>query len=276
MLELSNVTICAIDTRTPALALTALERSMRDISYATAILFLNDRSGLEERAERSGIRLIGIPTIASKEAYSNFILRELSAWIETDFVLVIQWDGFVVNAASWTDAFFDNDYIGSLWHNFEGQRAVGNGGFSLRSRRLLVAMQDDSMTISHPEDVCICHCNRARLESKHGIRFATPELAARFAYERVPSSTATFGFHGAYNLPDVLTPVEMLAMTREMPFELACTMDLRELAEVLVSRRQYEAANELLGKHLRTRNRLARTLYQWTRMQFRQRLTGRA
>jgi hypothetical protein len=50
--------------------------------------------------------------------------------------------------------------------------ACGNGGFSLRSRRLLQALQDPRIALSVVEDETICRTFRPLLERDYGIRFA--------------------------------------------------------------------------------------------------------
>jgi hypothetical protein len=78
---------------------------------------------------------------------------------------------------------------------------VGNGGFSLRSRRLMeIVATDPAITTYHPEDVAICRTHRRHLERAHGIRYAPEEAARRFSIEgyKQPGRTYTneFGFHG--------------------------------------------------------------------------------
>ena len=52
--------------------------------------------------------------------------------ISTPFVLVIQWDGYIVDPSAWANAFRKYDYVGAVVHDKRGT-FVGNGGFSLRS-----------------------------------------------------------------------------------------------------------------------------------------------
>lgn len=115
----------------------------------------------------------------------------------------MQWDGFVVRPEAWDPGFLDFDYIGAIWPQFDDGAVVGNGGFSLRSKRLLEACQSLDVS-SHPEDVTICRTHRVLLEQEFGIRFADPATAARFSYERSNRTGAEFGFHGAFNLPSHL------------------------------------------------------------------------
>jgi hypothetical protein len=272
MLQLDNVTLCGVDTRTPYLALQALRHSMRAIRFGAVILFANDEPELSERALESGITLVDVGPINNIVDYSNFMLMGLADRIPTEFALTTQWDGFALHPDAWTREFLEYDYVGALWADRTGDRAVGNGGFSLRSKRLLQALCGSDIVITHPEDLCICDVNRERLERDHGIRFAPPPLASRFSYEHVRSSTKTFGFHGIFNLIDALTPSEMLELTRQMTRDMVFGAGARGLARALVYDGQYEAARELLKKRIAGGDRRWRTLSLWVRMWFRQHL----
>jgi hypothetical protein len=84
---------------------------------------------------------------------------------------------------------------------------VGNGGFSLRSRRLLETPRAYGMPYLedrgfYNEDGNICVYNRKFLLDI-GIRYAPIDVAARFSKEYdVPENTGieTFGFHGMGNI----------------------------------------------------------------------------
>jgi len=140
MLDLPTVTLCCIDTANHALALRALERSRSSTRFART-LFLTDTlpKGLSVPA---GVDVATIARIASRDDYSRFILKSLLPYFGTPHVLVVQWDGYVVNPAAWDPAFLDCDYIGATWFWQPPGKRVGNGGFSLRSRRLFEALQD--------------------------------------------------------------------------------------------------------------------------------------
>jgi hypothetical protein len=143
---------------------------------------------------------IRINPIRSIRDYSSFLLHSLYHFIEEEHFLVIQWDGFPLRAELWQPEFLGYDYIGAPWGNAPEHLAVGNGGFSLRSKKLLKALQgnpvkvDSSLTDSHVEDVLIGKYYRPYLESE-GIRYAPLEVASRFSTED-PKSLETFGFHG--------------------------------------------------------------------------------
>jgi hypothetical protein len=146
-----------------------------------------------------------IPKISSIEEYSSFIIKELANYVITDHVLVAQWDGFVWKPELWDDEFLKYDYIGAPWPSnilhpgVPKHFNVGNGGFSLRSKRLQQFLRDDpNITMHRAEDVAICQLNRAYLEAK-GFTFAPYELAKKFSWECLPQSPA-FGVHARLKL----------------------------------------------------------------------------
>lgn len=146
--------------------------------------------------------VVQIEPIDSIAKYSHFMIHKLNSYIDTDFVLIIQYDGFILNPVAWTDEFLEYDYNGAPWFR-RGEMVVGNGGFSLRSKKLLEILQKDPDIIpipeKEPEDIYICYDLREILEKK-GIRFAPVELAKRFSIEMNEivggKWTDQFGFHG--------------------------------------------------------------------------------
>lgn len=199
-IQLPAVTLCAVTTVNLAATLAAMRRCLDRADFAEAILFSNTPPG----AAHPDIRHVPIDRLVSGADYSRFVMKRLEPHIGTSHCLLIQWDGFVVDAEAWDDRFLEFDYIGSVWPQFDDGHVVGNGGFSLRSRKLLAALGSDEFAAVHPEDVSIGRTYRGRLESEHGIRFADAETAQRFAFERRSSATPSFGFHGVFNMIEVL------------------------------------------------------------------------
>ncbi len=232
-LALPQVTLVAVDTRAPLLATQALLRSMSGIDFARAILFTHEWN---PKRPLPGIEIVDIDAITSSAEYSHFILRLMPSWVRTSHVLVTQWDGFVVEPWAWTNSFLAYDYVGAPWPDQPDSRAVGNGGFSLRSRRLLAAGMDLRIDDEHPEDVALCRTYRNLLEREHGVSFAPISLARRFAYENDDSQGPTFGFHGSYNLPRVLDEPTLATWLDTLPDEFFRGRDARRLARALVSR----------------------------------------
>jgi hypothetical protein len=256
MIELPELTLACVDTRTPDLALAAIERCRAQILFGAAVLVTEP--ALVPKPP-PGLRLAAA-TIDSTAAYSTFMLRGLLPLVQSSHALVVQWDGYVLDATRWERGFLDWDYIGAPLRGESGKRAVGNGGFSLRSRRLLAALQDPSFTPRHPEDLCICHDHRERLEREFGIRFAPADVASRFAYERVAPSGPTFGFHGLFNLHRVLPIGELHALLRQLPDEMARGLDAHDLARTLIELGELDTAAEILAKRRRLRMHDRRTL----------------
>jgi hypothetical protein len=199
-LDLPTVTLCAVTSVNIEATVAALEHCMRHIRFGEALLLTDGDVG----DLPPGIRLVGIDKVGSAPAYSEFMLRELVRHIGSEHCLVAQWDGFVANPGQWDDRFLEYDFIGAPWPQFTDGRAVGNGGFSLRSRKLLEACARPGFAVSHPEDVAIGRINRDYLEQEHSIRFADGECAARFAFERSRGTEPSFGFHGVFNMAEVL------------------------------------------------------------------------
>lgn len=245
-LQLPTVTLCAVDTRSPKSALWALQRSMVDIDFARVILFSNSAGAkLAAACEIEGVE---IPPLQSAAQYSAMLLSGLLPWIQTDHVLICQWDGFVTAAQAWQPEFLTVDYLGAPWRKARSGYQVGNGGFSLRSRKLLQALTKPGLDLHHPEDICICQTNRSQLEATHGIRFGTLALAQKFAFENEANPELTFGFHGAYNLPRFLSPTEQQSWLETLPAEVVTSRDGYKLARNLVRWGHYQPAKTLLQR----------------------------
>jgi len=135
------------------------------------------------------------PPLAGRAAYSRFVIKDLLRYIETEHVLLIQWDGYVVNPTAWSHDFFGHDYIGARWGFHHDAHCVGNGGFSLRS---LEALQDPAIDRFEPEDEMIGRHYRPMLESRYGMRFAPPEVADRFSFETTYPQGRPLGLHGLF------------------------------------------------------------------------------
>lgn len=245
-LALPQVTLVAIDTRAPALAAEALQRSMAQVDFARVVLFT---SGWQAQPPVHGLEVVEIPPITSGADYSQFVLRQLPAHVQSSHVLITQWDGFVRNAAAWRPEFLDCDYIGAVWPEQPAGRQVGNGGFSLRSQRMLRAGLDPAIVQMHPEDEILCRVHRERLEREQGMVFAAPALARCFAFEN-ETPTDSFGFHGPYHLPRVLDEDTLLRWLSQLPDPFFRSRDARRLARALLARRMLNAARLLLRRRL--------------------------
>lgn len=249
MLALNNVTLVAYETRYPNWGEWSLKKSLDIIRPSKTILFTTAQCDSAKFDERIEIRYTNGTGITG---YNHFVLRQLPHEIQTDFVLVSQWDGFVVNGAAWLDEFLDYDYIGAPWPHHPNS-PVGNGGFSLRSARLLRAQLSEKFIVtdySRPEDAVICHDNRAYLKSI-GVRFPSLEVAREFSTENLAEEQTvgandlavflkyfkSFGFHGFFNFPLVLTEEELELVLSLLPDNLYASHDGYRLVEALINLR---------------------------------------
>lgn len=232
MLKLKNVTLVAIDTRWPDLALKSLQRSMKRVEFDSVKLMHSK----EYHQHNPDIESCVIPTLASAEEYSRFMLKNLIDYIETDYVLVTQWDSWVVDTSKWTDEFLSYDYVGAPWPNCAPALSVGNGGFSLRSKALLnfTAMAD--IRNPHPEDVAIIDQHN-HLGSSSPISIAPLYLAKDFSFERQlddechNSFRKSFGFHGLFNFPCFLPENELFEILRVLPPSISESVEFWDLVE---------------------------------------------
>ena len=151
--------------------------------------------------------------------YSHYCLYNLWRHVDTEFALVVQADGYVINPEMWQESFLEYDYIGAPWPILENayvdpfgkHQQVGNGGFSLRSRKLMITPQSHHIewdvntgdfykhmnANSLAEDGNICVHNKHVFEAA-GCRFAPIQVAVHFAQElSIPESKGVtpFGFH---------------------------------------------------------------------------------
>ena len=191
--SLDRVTLCCVDCVNHDLALAALDQCVQKCRFAQ-VRFITDRA-----IAFDGVDTVRVPTLDSRDAYSHFVIKELGRYIDTDFVLLIQWDGYVLSGEAWSDDFLAYDYIGAKWPWHRDGHTVGNGGFSLRSKRLLDALRDPHIVALPLEDEAICRTYRSYLEAQHSIRFAPEAVADRFSFEASSFSGVPFGFHGLFN-----------------------------------------------------------------------------
>ena len=199
--KLADVTLVAVTSVAVGPTVQAMLASMREVEFGK-VLLLSDQP-LPPDADPA-ISWERIARLSSRGDYSRFMLRELADHVGTAHALCVQWDGFVLNGAAWEPAFLEFDYVGAVWPHFSDGHDVGNGGFSLRSRRLLEACRQLPFDGVEAEDVVIGRKCRSELEAS-GIRFAPANVARRFAYERSAPTGREFGFHGAYNLVEQLS-----------------------------------------------------------------------
>jgi hypothetical protein len=199
---LKNVTLACIDDLNSSSSFQLLSHLSELISFGDLILFSNKLQFSHAR-NRAKIRNL--------DEYNRFLIYDLHKHIKTDFCMIVQTDGYFVNLDSWEDEFLNYDYIGAPWvqPDLPEDKKVGNGGFCIRSKRLLeYSSRLEDYNEGTPEDVFICNFNREKLEND-GIKFAPIDLASRFSVEN-SLYQGQFGFHGKATLDINRNQIEAL------------------------------------------------------------------
>ena len=212
-IDLADVILCSVDCVNPVLALRAIEKSQEHCSFGRSILFTD-----QDIFTPNSCEIIKIDKIKSINEYSLFMLKKLHDYIDHPFALIVQWDGYVLSSSAWNDEFKKFDYIGAKWDWYADNMMMGNGGFSLRSLKLLKALSLQSYPFleNTAEDVQICRVYRNKLENEHDIKFAPTFIADQFSYERSEPNYQTFGFHGIFNMWRYLSENELIGLIREL------------------------------------------------------------
>jgi hypothetical protein len=271
LLDLSRITLLCVETRDPALAHFAIQKCTQQARFGKIVLItdlaklsnrLDDQASnpaedqeknqqVDQQVDQQVARLQGVeyvqaPLIKTTKDYSDLLLTGLRQYVAGTHVLLIQWDSFILHPELWTHDFLQYDYIGAVWPHHP-DTPVGNGGFSLRSVKLLEALESPTIIKRHPEDFCICVDNKETLENQFGIRFAPAHVAEQFAVERTEWHLA-FGFHGFFNFGKALSPDELSTFLDLLPDSYLGGVDTYDLIYYLI-----EHKNEELAKTIWTR-----------------------
>lgn len=203
LIKVPDVTVVICDTIKYGDAIHAIQKTLEQIEPAEVIFFTDINFPADY------YRTEIIPHLYSKEDYSKFMIKELGKYeFKTSHILVIQWDGFVLNAEQWDNTFLEYDYLGATWPGEVDGMNCGNGGFSLRSVWLQQNLANDPMIKGlHPEDANICRLYRDYLQQTHNIKFAPEHIADKFSFELKEPMWPTFGFHGRFHKPYIKEPI---------------------------------------------------------------------
>jgi Protein of unknown function (DUF5672) len=241
--ELTSVTLVTVTSVALAATIKALRSSMERAHFAD-VLLLSDRP---PPASETGINWRQIEPIRSRADYSRFMLRDLARHIATTHALCVQWDGYILDGRAWDPVFLDFDYIGAPWPQFSDGFNVGNGGFSLRSRRLLEACAALQFDGEVAEDVLICRLHRRQLEEQ-GLRFAPEAIARKFSFERNARTGREFGFHGSFNLVKLVPPEAALQLFRTLEPHVLARSERHELFRWALARGRLKLALSILDR----------------------------
>lgn len=201
MILTDDITIVTLDSQNYEATAFAIDKTLKVFPNAKVIQ-IGDRR-YHDKGE-----FYEVPKFDARE-HSRMCLQMVPDLVTTNWALFIQYDGFPVRPELWTDDFLTIDYIGAPWQSTTPGWEVGNGGFSLRSKRLLemtkmIKTNPKGADVEWLEDQLICVVHRRWLEG-NGIRFADKALAEKFSHEHPVGHADSFGFHGAFNAPYYLS-----------------------------------------------------------------------
>lgn len=198
-LLLNNVTLIGItDTEVYGLSV-AQEICQKNIDFHSVKLITSNKTNKYPN-------LVHIDEYINYESFMRFKVEKLNNYIETDFALLCEPDGFVLDATLWSDDFFEYDYIGAVMERDVTKGIVGNSGFCLQSKKFRDSVQQILKTIpfenlnvapslKYSNDVWSCITVKPILEEM-GCRFVTPEIANKFSITKDIWDSNSFGFHG--------------------------------------------------------------------------------
>lgn len=141
------------------------------------------------------------------DEYNTWCLHNLSDYVDTDYCILFQDDGFPLNPEHWRDEFLEYDYVGApITENMNipyKEEMIGGGGFTLRSKRLI----EFTKSIPRPnqygmflnEDTTIVVEYRDKIVEL-GMKICPREIAKYFSLQNPIYQDITlyntFGFHG--------------------------------------------------------------------------------
>ena len=143
-LKLPNVTLCAMTSVRVRETIKAMEYSMRGIEFADALIITDKKPVFLPK----GIHYRHTSRLNHINDFNYKMVYELGDYIETDFVMLVHYDGFIVHPELWRDEFLDYDYIGAPWplpkegdnttyRDIHGNLCRVGNSVGIRSKRLL-------------------------------------------------------------------------------------------------------------------------------------------
>jgi len=218
MLNLKDITLLTLHDKDPNVSLELLNICLNKVSFDKVKLL----SSSPPDKDLGSIEFVPIPNLGKfnphrqskgENGYNEFFVYELHKYVDTEFVMTVQTDGFITHPEFWTNEFLDYDWIGAAWPDFilHGSNwlepkikssipnYVGNGGFSLRSKKILELASKCPKELIGPEDVYYC-LNNYEYFMDNGVKYAPVDLANKFSKDdwgRVHADC--FGFHGNKN-----------------------------------------------------------------------------
>jgi hypothetical protein len=197
MIYLNNVTLLEINCVDAELGVKSLLYSSKSIKFNKIKLF----SHYKPDNLTDDIEFIQIPKL-THDGFSKFSIEELTHYVDTEYILSINDDGFVINPQLWQEEFLNFDYIGAPWSpnaTWCPKNRVGNGGFVLKSKKFLEFSSRIKYDGGHDDVIVTNHYYDYFIDN--GCKYAPVEVAMKFSLEsKIPECEYNldnvFGFHG--------------------------------------------------------------------------------
>ncbi len=212
--SLPDVTLVMVETREHELAYLAVGECLDKAEFGNVLIFTDQAGYFRGQGD-----IIHVPDWPEKIGWSRHTWQGISPYMRTSHALCIQWDSWIMDPGKWRDEWLQYDFIGAPWWYKDGKN-VGNGGFSLRSTRLMRYLRDHRDRFpchTALDDDLLCRGYRPELEDR-GFVWAPQDVAQDFAFECVrPDKSAThFGFHACFNFGIVLDRDRLIERARLM------------------------------------------------------------
>ena len=216
-----QVDLVTVNTVNPLVALKAMDYTCKKLEFNNSYIFTN------QNIKTNDHQTISINKFRTIDEYNNFVLDFNNFKFKSEYILIIQADGFVINPSKWTDNFYNYDYVGAPWPKNDKisnvkfgkeellakkKNRVGNGGFSLRSKKFLKYSSQFNNCKGYPEDLFLTAIQYEEA-CRNKIYFPPPEEAYKFSIEtplfgktkdivldsRYSLGISSFGFHGKHH-----------------------------------------------------------------------------
>jgi len=203
MIDLPKVTLFILDCLNVERAEDVIRKCTKGINFGAIKLLTNKPTNSPYRVQ--------IGAINNLTEYSRFMLKESWKHIPTEYVQIVQHDGWILNPQAWEVDWPRYDYIGPLFigeHRINND-SVGSGGFSFRSKKLMKFVADYSGSFvpgwgwhAYIHEDGVITKGMKPMIARAGFAFAPPDRAARYAYggNMAMFCAKPFGFHGFYAL----------------------------------------------------------------------------
>lgn len=199
-LQLPNVTLLAMTSVKLQETIKAMQYSMQGIDFADVVLITHRKPFFLPKE----ITYKHIDKLDHIDRFNYETVYNMGDYVDTDYALLVHYDGFVVHPEKWQDSFLDYDYIGSPWplppegdtttyRDINGNICRVGNSVSLRSKRLMDFPRKANIPwvgeelngfVYFNEDGFIC-CKIKHLLEAEGMKIAPIEVAKYFGHENM-------------------------------------------------------------------------------------------